>query len=248
MSTQATGQARESDSFDLKSSVLTVPVLKLLDTNIDRIADQLRRKIQAAPDFFHNAPIVIDLSQLEQSNDAVDFPFLVGIMRGLGMQPIGVQGGSATQRESAELMELAVLGRGSTGRGAPAKKETSEKEEQTEHPQESASARKTLLITHPVRSGQRIYASGADLIITSQVSSGAEIFSDGNIHVYGALRGRAMAGIKGDAGCRIFCRNLSAELVSIAGRYKVSEDLAQHHWGESVQISLQGNKLVVEPI
>ena len=155
MSTQATGQARESDSFDLKSSVLTVPVLKLLDTNIDRIADQLRRKIQAAPDFFHNAPIVIDLSQLEQSNDAVDFPFLVGIMRGLGMQPIGVQGGSATQRESAELMELAVLGRGSTGRGAPAKKETSEKEEQTEHPQESASARKTSRSFSSVRSSSR---------------------------------------------------------------------------------------------
>jgi len=241
MSTQATGQTREPDPCELKASALTLPVLKLYDTNIDQIAQHLRQKAREAPDFFHHAPVVIDLSSLEQSDAAVNFPFLVGIMRGLGMQPIGVQGGSDAQRESAELMELAVLGRsGSSNRTAKKTEETA--------PKEAATSKKTLLVSHPVRSGQRIYASGADLIVTAKVSSGAEIFADGNIHVYSALRGRAMAGLKGDTSARIFCRTLSAELVSIAGRYKVSEDLANLYWGESVQIYLQGNKLVVETI
>lgn len=138
-------------------------------------------------------------------------------------------------------MELAVLGRTGSSNRTPKKiGETAPKDE--------ATARKTLLVNHPVRSGQRIYAIEADLVVTAPVSSGAEIFADGNIHVYSTLRGRAMAGLKGDASTRIFCRNLSAELVSIAGRYKVSEDLANLHWGESVQIYLQGNKLIVERI
>ena len=241
MSIPATGQTREPDPCELKSSVLTLPVLKLHDTDIDQIVEHLSQKTREAPGFFHNTPIVIDLTPLEQSSAEVNFPFLIGRMRGLGMQPIGIQGGSAAQRESAELMELAVLGRTGAGNKAPSKKEE-------KSPNETASSKNTLLIDQPVRSGQRIYASGADLIVTAQVSSGAEIFADGNIHVYGTLRGRAMAGIKGDATARIFCRNLNAEMVSIAGRYKVSEDLAGQHWGASIQIYLQGNKLVVEPI
>jgi len=241
MSTPATGQTREPDSCELKSSALTLPVLKLHEADIDRIGKHLRQKAREAPDFFHNAPIVIDLTNLEKRDDPVNFPFLVGVMRGLGMQPIGIQGGSAAQRESAELMELAVLGQ--TGAGNRAAKKEEEKP-----PVDVTGTGKTMLVSQPVRSGQRLYASEADLIVTAQVSSGAEIFADGNIHVYGTLRGRAMAGIKGDTTARIFCRNLSAELVSIAGRYKVSEDLERHHRGESVQIYLRQNKLIVDPI
>ncbi len=104
---------------------------------------------------------------------------------------------------------------------------------------------KSLLITEPVRSGTQIYAPGGDVIVVRSVSAGAEIIADGNIHVYGALRGRALAGATGDASARIFVGRLEAELVSIAGRYLVHEDIAPAHVGQRVQIVLQEQRVVI---
>jgi septum site-determining protein MinC len=105
----------------------------------------------------------------------------------------------------------------------------------------------TRVLTQPVRSGQRIYVKG-DLVILSPVSSGAEIMAEGNIHVYGALRGRALAGVQGNTESRIFCSDLQSELVSIAGHYKVSEDLVQSVRGKPVQIYLQDKALIIKDI
>jgi septum site-determining protein MinC len=99
-----------------------------------------------------------------------------------------------------------------------------------------------------VRSGQQIYAAGGDLVIIAPVSAGAEILADGNIHVYGPLRGRALAGVKGDTSARIFCQSLEAELVSIAGNYKVNEDLQKEHWKGNIQARLEGDQLVISPL
>ena len=104
------------------------------------------------------------------------------------------------------------------------------------------------MITHPVRSGQRIYAAGGDLIVVASVSSGAELLADGNIHVYGALRGRALAGVTGDTSRRIFCYDLQAELVAIAGRYRVSEDIAPSTRGRPVQVLLQDRTLCIDEL
>src|SRR5712691_7422078 len=101
------------------------------------------------------------------------------------------------------------------------------------------------LVTTPVRSGTQIYARGTDLVVTAAVSPGAELVADGNIHVYGPLRGRALAGASGDTGARIFCSRLEAELVSIAGRYLVSEQLPADHQGSPVQIALVDDRLTV---
>ena len=101
------------------------------------------------------------------------------------------------------------------------------------------------LITEPVRSGTQIYARGTDLVVTAAVSPGAELVADGNIHVYGALRGRALAGASGDIEARIFCSRLEAELVSIAGRYLVSEQLPPEQHGSAVQIALVDDQLTV---
>jgi len=99
-------------------------------------------------------------------------------------------------------------------------------------------------VTTPIRGGQQVYAQGGDLIVLAPVSPGAELLADGNIHVYGPLRGRALAGIKGDTSARIFCQQLTAEMVSIAGQYKVAEDLRRDPlWAEAVQISLSGDVL-----
>ncbi|MCF6391590.1 septum site-determining protein MinC, partial [Mycobacterium sp. MBM] len=102
----------------------------------------------------------------------------------------------------------------------------------------------TKIITTPVRGGQTVYAEGGDLVVMAAVSPGAELMADGNIHVYGPMRGRALAGHKGNTKARIFCQQLSAELVSIAGKYKVSEDLRRDPlWGAGVQISLSSDML-----
>ncbi|KAF1069792.1 MAG: Septum site-determining protein MinC [Pseudomonas citronellolis] len=104
--------------------------------------------------------------------------------------------------------------------------------------------RPTRMITTPVRSGMQVYAAGGDLIVLAAVSAGAELLADGNIHVYGPMRGRALAGVKGDTSARIFCQQLGAELVSIAGNYKVAEDLRRSpQWGQAVHISLSGDVL-----
>ncbi|WP_259753596.1 septum site-determining protein MinC [Pseudomonas sp. GCEP-101] len=104
--------------------------------------------------------------------------------------------------------------------------------------------RPTKLVTSPVRGGVQIYAAGGDLIVLAPVSPGAELLADGNIHVYGPMRGRALAGVKGDTSARIFCQQLAAELVSIAGNYKVAEDLRRSpQWGQAVHVSLSGDVL-----
>jgi septum site-determining protein MinC len=104
-----------------------------------------------------------------------------------------------------------------------------------------------MLITQPVRSGQRVYAHG-DLIIMATVSPGAEILAEGNIHVYGSLRGRALAGVQGNPNARIFCSDLQAELISIAGNYKVSEDLKDDSRNKPVQVYLQDHTLIIKDI
>ena len=106
----------------------------------------------------------------------------------------------------------------------------------------------TLVIDQPVRSGQQVYAPEGDLIILAPVQAGAEVLAAGNIHVYGPLRGRALAGIHGAESARVFCQSLEAELVSIAGHYKISEDLQDNGWKSAVQIQLRDDLLVVTPL
>ena len=107
---------------------------------------------------------------------------------------------------------------------------------------------KTRLIDQPVRSGQRIYAPHCDLIVTNHVSAGAELIADGNIHVYGMMRGRALAGAGGDRDAQIFCTNLSAELVSIAGEYWLSDNIPAEFYGKAARLRLGENALTVQPL
>lgn len=106
---------------------------------------------------------------------------------------------------------------------------------------------RSTIITHPVRSGQRIYAPG-DLIVMSQVSAGAEIMAEGNIHVYNTLRGRALAGVQGNTAARIFCLDLQAELISISGDYKTSEHITKQVQKKPVQVYLQDHALIIKEI
>lgn len=243
MSADPAREPVSTPAFELKAGPLTLPILKLLAGDMDELARQLALKVEQAPGFFRNAPVLIELQAVSGAGTAVDFALLVGLLRGYGMIPFGVRGGSEQQNSMAEMMELAVLS------GAPERSSARRPATQpaTEVPRQAAPAA-TRVVTQPVRSGQRIYAAGGDLIVIAPVSSGAELLADGNIHVYGALRGRALAGVSGDSSRRIFCYDLQAELVAIAGRYRVSEDIAPSTRGRPVQILLQDGTFCIDEL
>ena len=221
--------------FDMKAGHYTIPTLVLRDTDLSGLDDFLANQVARLPAFFDQAPVAIDLSCLPIQGELSDFPMVVGMLRGHGMIPVGVRGASAQQKAQAIALELAIM---PAGRKVPVAKTDTDSHEAGALPN-----RRTLVVDKPVRSGQRVYAQGGDLVILAGVSSGAEVMADGNIHAYGPLRGRAMAGVSGDSGARIFCRSLGAELVSIAGLYRVSEKLEGRYLGRSVQISLSGDAL-----
>lgn len=220
--------------FDMKAGSFTLPTLLIRDGDIDRLDRFLAEQVAKLPQFFDQAPLVIDLSQFPGDQALEGFPSIVGTVRGHGMIPVGVRGATAEQVEQARMLELAIMprSRSQAGREAPAATQPA-----------AHAARPSLIVDKPVRSGQRVYAEGADLVLLSGVSSGAEVMADGNVHAYGPIRGRVLAGVRDNAAARIFCRDLGAELVAIAGRYRVAEDLPKKHLGRSVQISLQENTL-----
>jgi septum site-determining protein MinC len=231
--------------FQLKGSLFTLSVLQMLTLELDPLEAELTRKIEQAPKFFHYAPVVIDFRKLDITPTThVNFDRLNTILRNHKLIPIGVRGGNQALYEQAQTAGFAVL---SESQIEPATPETTHNpaDIQTDNTQNLSAYKGTRLITEPVRSGQQIYAQGGDLIVVASVSPGAELLADGNIHVYGPLRGRALAGVNGDTRARIFCQRLEAELVSIAGQYKVFEDISTHQDSGTKQLYLENNQLVI---
>jgi len=246
-------QKTPSTVVELKAAAFTLPVICLFDTDVDAVTEHLSTKVGQAPEFFRNAPVVIDLSALPPHAGDIQFPLLVGLLRGYGMIPVGVRGGTTSQNQTAETMELAIMGETTirnSGQAAvgPEPKPGVQTTGRAPGTVKPISERTFKLITQPVRSGLRVYATGGDLSVVGPVSSGAELLADGNIHVYGPLRGRAMAGMNGDAEARIFCQALEAELVSVAGRYRVSERIPAALKGIPVQIFLDQEILRIEKL
>jgi septum site-determining protein MinC len=249
MSTDSQQNAHHLPVLEFKSSTYSVPVLILASNDIISIEQQLQEKIHQAPEFFKNSPLVFDLQELNSLDLDINVTELTGIIRKLGLLPIGIRGGIALQNQQALELGIPVhSGHTATLSSVTPKQQAPEPEpaqEETEEFQPIATT--TTLLTHPVRSGQRIYAHG-DLVILAQVSAGAEILAEGNIHVYGSLRGRALAGVQGNTEARIFCSDLQAELISIAGNYKISEDLHGAVHNQPVQIYLQNHTLIIKDI
>ena len=224
----------DSLPFELKGSLFTLTVLHLFQLDRTAIERYLAEKIKQAPSFFNNTPVVIDLEGMAEPKDGVDFKGLYELLRGHGMIPVGIRNGSPKYQAAARLAGLPVLPE-SRSNG------TAKKPERT-----GSAASRTRVVNHPVRSGQEIYAPEGDLVVLGAVSAGADVVADGNIHVYGALRGRALAGVKGDVEAWIFCQSLEAQLVSIAGRYRVYEQLDSSERDKAVQIHLKEERLIIE--
>ncbi|WP_313338369.1 septum site-determining protein MinC [Stutzerimonas nitrititolerans] len=226
--------------FQLKGSMLAITVLELTQNDPERLDRQLAKKVEQAPDFFNNTPLVLALDKLPADCE-LDLPALIALCRKHGLRTLALRAGHPAIVEAAGALDLPVL----PPSGAKERKldPTTRSSAAPAKPAESA-YRPSRVVTTPIRGGQQIYAQGGDLIVLAPVSPGAELLADGNIHVYGPLRGRALAGIKGDTGARIFCQQLAAEMVSIAGQYKVAEDLRRDPlWAEAVQIRLSGDVL-----
>ncbi|MBK6617799.1 MAG: septum site-determining protein MinC [Nitrosomonas sp.] len=233
--------------LELKSSTFFAPVLVLYSNEIDLITEKLKEKISGVPDFFNNSAILFDLTELNHKRLSVDIDALVSILREMHIFPIGIRGGNDAQQQQALALSIPVDSGRSSGSMLL---ETQSKPDIPYQPQASVEIIKEVfrapatLVIQPVRSGQRIYANG-DLVILAQVSAGAEIMAEGNIHVYNTLRGRALAGVQGDTAARLFCLDLQAELVSIAGVYKTSEDLKDIVSKKPVQVFLQEQALII---
>ena len=226
--------------FELKGNLFTLSVLHLFSADTALLSKQLDEKIAQAPKFFAGAPIVINLSDVQ--DEALDFSFLKSMLSGLSLNPVGVCNGSQEQNESAKAAGLSVLNYSQDVKGATAKQQTNTSiVEKTVH-------LPAQVIHGTVRSGQQVYAKDRDLIVIGAVSHGAEVISDGNVHIYGTLRGRAIAGAKGYNEANIFCQKLEAELVSINGSYWISDSLQGEHLGSAVQIQQKNDSLEISAL
>jgi septum site-determining protein MinC len=230
----------------VQGAVFTVMVVRAGMLRDPGFEAELAEQVQRSPRFFLNAPVVLDLKGAEEFTREAEFTEAREILRRHTLALIGIQNAAPVQADAAAAAGLAGFAPNATQPSRPRPAEAAPRAAQPPQSHASPNAAKSRLITQPVRSGTQIYARGADLVVTAPVSAGAEIMADGNIHVYAALRGRALAGASGDAEARIFCSRLEAELVSVAGHYLVSDQIPPEHRGLQVQIALVDDRLTIE--
>ena len=269
--------AQDEPAFKIKTGNLPVLQLHILCDDLAEVKQQLQLRLSQTPDFFASTPIVLELSAVAESAVVLDFSDLLLFMREHGMCAAGVSGGSESQRSAAvaaglglfpEIMVRAV--RKETVQPAPealiAAEPTVAQPVQSELPGFSEEidepvvvdqtpaqllylTRPTMVIDKPVRTGQRIYAEGADLVVLAIVNAGAELIADGDIHVYAPMRGKAIAGAQGNEAARIFVQGMEAELLSIAGCFKVFEDgVPDNVCAKPAHVHLDGSRLVILPL
>lgn len=251
-------QATAPATFEIKSANLPLVALLLKTTDLGALSRDLASRFGDIPDFFDQDALLIDLSPLAATahvgNGDVDFPALITLLGDYQLVPIAVKGGTPAQTAAAlqagllPVPDAQLMGSRTATAPAPAAPAP-------QHPAPTASAPAplgALVIDRPLRSGQQVYARGRDLVVLAMVNAGAEVIADGHIHVYAPLRGKAMAGARGNTDARIFSLALEAELLSIAGVYRTSEHpLPPGVAGQPTQVRLvpgpdgEGDKLVM---
>lgn len=275
MAAEPSGRARAC--FDLKRTTFPLFSLVLRTTDLDELQNEFRARLGNAPELFDQDLLVLNLSAVQREENDLDFAGLLALLRGYGLQPIGVHGGSAAQMAAAaqsglvptpEVSVASSMAR-AEGRTQPApasaaapagtdgRTQAGDGPGAADRPSDAAEAPapagvvhgNTVLIDKPLRSGQRIYAEDADLVVLETVNFGAEIIADGNIHVYAPLRGRAIAGAHGNAEARIFSTCMDPQLIAIAGVYRTIETpLPDDVAGKPAQIRRVGHRLLIDPL
>lgn len=238
---------RAPATFEIKSANLPLVALLLKSADLDLLAQELQDRFGDAPDFFDHDPLVIDLAPLGGAE--IDFGALLRLLKAYRVAPVAVKNADQAQLRAALQAGLAAADDAGVVpvpvAAAPSPEPITPTLSQSEREQYSSA----LVIDRPLRSGQQVYARGRDLVVLSMVNPGAEVIADGHIHVYAPLRGKAIAGARGDAQARILTLCLEPELVSIAGVYRTSENpLPDALRGKPAQVRLADDKLLMEPL
>jgi septum site-determining protein MinC len=247
--------AQES-AFEIRFGQVGLAQMRIRSTDAAAVQAQLTARVAAAPALFERAALCLDLSPLDHDVSAAELRAILDSIRRTGLLPVGLAHGTAAIDALARELGLPVLtqfrAQQSYGAAVAAVKAASQQPTPVPAPApipaaapatEEIVAIPALMHHRPVRSGQRIYARHRDLVVTSAVGAGAEVMADGCVHVYGTLRGRAMAGVRGEVSARVFCHDFHAELVSVAGVFRVFETIPPDLAGKPVQAWLDGDDL-----
>ncbi|MBU6415702.1 MAG: septum site-determining protein MinC [Xanthomonadaceae bacterium] len=252
MSARPSGASAEIlEAADLRFGQVGIASVRVRSSDPAALRAAIEVRVREAPALFERAPVVVDLSFLTPQPGEDAARALLDAVRGAGMLPVGLAYGDEATDELARRLGLPLIAK---FRAQYERAErTASNDEPMPHataaaqPVAAASADPVTALQHhqQVRTGQQVYAQGCDLVVVGTVANGAEVLADGNIHVYGALRGRAFAGALGDKAARIFCGEFRAEIVSIAGHYRVFEELPKEYAGKAVQIRLEQERLQI---
>ncbi|HMB57399.1 MAG TPA: septum site-determining protein MinC [Arenimonas sp.] len=244
---------------ELKIGQVGIANLRIRHLDIDKLSAEMRERVRSAPKLFDRAAVILDFGGLSDTPDAATVKALVAGLQSAGVLPIGIAYGTSDIETLSKAVGLPLLAKFrasyeplAAAAETPAPKAKSVAAEVAPEPAKpvaaAAKADPGLVHVQPVRSGQQVYAQNRDLTVCATVGAGAEVISDGSIHIYGALRGRALAGAGGIETARIFCREFHAELVAVAGTYKVLEEIPKTLIGKPVQIWLENEQLRIEEL
>ncbi|MDO2947848.1 septum site-determining protein MinC [Aeromonas simiae] len=229
---------------EIKGATFTLSVLHVTDAHPGKIRALLESKVAQAPHFFHCAPIVMNVEKLE---NIPDFSAIKQLVEAESFILVGITGArSEAMKTAAKAAGIAVMnaGRSRGSDNSKTVKPTKVEPAKVEPPPLTP----TRVHVGPVRSGQQIYAAGASLVVLGSVSPGAEVIADDSIHVYGALRGRAIAGARGNTQARIYCQQLAAELLSIAGTFQLSDTLPASLIQKPAHVRFDNEQLRIDSI
>ena len=250
---------------ELKIGQVGIANLRVRTLDVARLASEMADRVKRAPKLFARAAVIVDFGGLAATPDAATARALLDGLREAGVLPVALAYGSSDNEKLAVELGLPLLAKfraqyesGAAAPPAPAPAPVpapSPASEPAPVRTEARGAAKAapagqpgLVQATPVRSGQQVYADNRDLTVLATVGAGAEVIADGSVHIYGALRGRALAGAQGNEKARIFCRAFHAELVAIAGNYKVLDDIPKELHGKAVQVWLEKEELKIAPL
>lgn len=245
--------SKSRPALEFKGRMLSLTRVRILDGDPTAIEAQLKTFTRSLGEAGEGLPLLLD------ADNAVALAPILAVMRAGGVQPLAVLDGPLA--ESARACGLAILSndvlsdsgaRAAAANSAPSAAPPAPAPaapQPAAAPAPPAQRKPARVVTDPIRSGQQVYADGADLIVMTTVSPGAEVIADGCVHVYGPLRGRAVAGARGDATARIFCRRMEAELLAVAGIYAVADQMQGALKGVAAQAYLSGDgKLKIDKL
>jgi len=222
-------------AIDIRFGQVGLAQVRIRTTDPGAILDELTGRVATAPRFFERTAVCLDLSALDREPEIAELRGVVDAVRRAGMLTVGLAHGSASVEALSKQLDLPILTYWSAQSKAPPVLKAADPPPEPGNP--------ALMQHQPVRSGQRVYARQRDLVVNATVGAGAEVMADGCVHIYGSLRGRAMAGARGDVTARVYCQEFNAELVSIAGVFRVFETLPAELAGKPVQAWLDGEDL-----